>query len=296
MEGARPWRAEEGVMASRGQGKVDLNAVSAEQLAQQIEGIDMQRARSIIEHRERSGGFESWKDVERVPGVGKSMMQKLQAGATIGEAKAEPAKPAKGAEKTVVADEPEAAEEVQAAEEFEEIEAVEEVEPEEIEAAEEEGAEVDEADLVALLALAEMDLGAAAAYQIGAHCFEDEDPKVSETLLSFREDHLRHVESLERLAVAMGGEPIDRDQANESVLARLAEAAEALGPRAAILAMISNEQLTNSTYGSILEIEWEDEVKKVLERNFEDERRHLSWLEQNRERFAEEEEQPEATV
>jgi rubrerythrin len=150
-----------------------------------------------------------------------------------------------------------------------------------------------ESQLMALVALAEMDLGAAAAYEIGARSFEPEDEEVARQLLAFREDHLRHVEDLDRLAQAMGGEPIDRGGAGKAVLARLAEAAEALGVRAALLAMISNEYLTNSTYASILDLEWEDDVLSVLEQNFEDEQRHLRWLERHRSQFAEQQEEEE---
>jgi rubrerythrin len=150
------------------------------------------------------------------------------------------------------------------------------------------GTEAD-ARLVALMALAEMDLAAAAAYEIGAACFEEDDAEVGRQLLAFRDDHLRHVEDLDRLAQEGGGEPADREEAEHSVLAHLAQAADALGPRAALFAMISNEQLTTSTYGSILELAWEDDVQVVLERNFQDEIRHLHWLEQNRSRFDEEE-------
>jgi rubrerythrin len=79
------------------------------------------------------------------------------------------------------------------------------------------------------------------------------------------------------------------------VLARLAEAADALGPRAALLAMLSNEQLTNGTYAAVLELDWYEDVAPVLERNFQDEQRHLRWLERYRDRLAQAEQQPSAS-
>ena len=147
-------------------------------------------------------------------------------------------------------------------------------------------AESQEKQQRALTALAQMDLEAAEAYRIAADSFADRD--VTEQLNSFREDHLKHVDNLERLITAMGGDELDREGTEESVLASLAAAASEMGPGPSLRAMIGNERLTNSTYESILTLEWEKEIKQVLQRNLQDEKRHLRWLEQNRDRFAEE--------
>ena len=335
------------------EGKIDLNRAGPAEL-EQIEGIDPQRARLIVEHRKIRGRFRSWDDVESIHGVGKALLEKIQAEATLGgadggqegrgeqesgqksraaqggkraakaaEQKAEGAKaeeaqkaePPKAEAKPAAAEAAESEEAASAAEAEESAEAAESEEAavaaeaetgataeaegeaeEEVRAAgarEEEEEEEDEEEeegpeLMVLMALAEMDLGAAQAYEIGAGAIEDEE--ISQALLSFRDDHLRHVDNLERLASAMGGEPLDRDRAGDSLLARLAEAAAELGEEATIMAMIAHEQLTNSTYGSIIELGWEDEVKLVLQRNFEDEQRHLEFLEENRERVVQQEE------
>jgi len=150
-----------------------------------------------------------------------------------------------------------------------------------------EAEEEEAADLLALTALAQMDLEAAEAYQIGADCMPD--AAVARTLLEFRGDHLRHVQDLEEIIVEIGGEALDRSYAEASVFASLANAAGALGPTAALLAMISNEKLTNSTYEAILRLDWDEDAREVLARNYSDEQRHLRWLEENRDRFLAEE-------
>jgi competence ComEA-like helix-hairpin-helix protein len=276
------------------QKKIDLNQADPEQL-EQLEGIDSERARLIAEHREEIGIFQSWEDVATLPGIGRKLVEKLQAQAILGEGgggrQRRGARAAGQGQRRRGQPAPtrQAQPAQQSAEESSAEEQSDEDEAEEAEGQQAEGEVEPESQLLALVALAEMDLGAAAAYEIASRCFEDEDEQVSKQLLAFRGDHLRHVESLERLAQAMGAEEIDREGAEQSVLARLAEAAEALGPRAALLAMISNEQLTNSAYESILQLQWEDEVQSVLERNLQDEQRHLRWLQQHRDRFAEQE-------
>jgi rubrerythrin len=54
--------------------------------------------------------------------------------------------------------------------------------------------------------------------------------------------------------------------------------AAALGAKGLLVAMIANEMLTNGTYQTALELPCPDEVRKLLERNFADEQRHLRWL------------------
>jgi rubrerythrin len=142
-----------------------------------------------------------------------------------------------------------------------------------------EGEEEEAAELIALAALAQMDFEAAVAYAVAADSIPDRE--VSKQLLEFRADHLRHVEDLDRLASDMGGELTERIDASDSMIANLAVAAAALGESSAMFAMISNEKLTNSTYESILRLDWDEEVREVLTRNFQDEQRHLRWLEKN---------------
>jgi competence protein ComEA len=62
--------------------KINLNIASAEEL-ERIEGIDRERARSIVAYRGEHGRFGSWDDVEGVPGISEPLLEKLQAAATV---------------------------------------------------------------------------------------------------------------------------------------------------------------------------------------------------------------------
>jgi competence ComEA-like helix-hairpin-helix protein len=266
------------------QQKIDLNEASTEEL-EAIEGFDTQRARAVVEYREEHGPFASWEEVEEVPGVGHSLLQRLRMSVTL-EAQGEEAQDEEQDQEQNQEQYDDQAEQASGQSD--------ELDEEDAGAQEIDEQTVEQTMLTALQALAEMDLGAAAAYEIAAGSFED-DPEVSQKLLSFRDDHLRHVDELERLTSDLGGDLLDRGAADDSVLARLAEAADALGPRAALLAMLSNEQLTNGTYAAVLELDWYEDVAPVLERNFQDEQRHLRWLERYRDRLAQAEQQPSAS-
>src|SRR5579884_2167004 len=75
-------------MAAKEAHPIDLNTADAEQLTH-IEGIDDERARSILEFREEHGRFRSWEDVRSVPGIGEVLVERVQQTATIGGAAAQ---------------------------------------------------------------------------------------------------------------------------------------------------------------------------------------------------------------
>lgn len=261
-------------MASQRQQKkenrLDLNRASVEEIGR-IEGVGEPRARLIVEARKKRGRFGIWEDVAAIPGIGPMLLDKLRAATTLGGANGA------GAPAHAEDEDPRAGDEDEDGESG----------APDAEAEDDDEMSAEETMLMALMAVAEMDLGAAAAYEIVAGCFEGADDEVRDELLSFRADHLRHAAELDRLVAELGGEPLERPDPAESVLARLAEAAAALGPRAAMLAMLSIEQLTNSTYASLLDLDWDEPIRGILDSNRQDERRHLRWLEQHRERAEE---------
>jgi competence ComEA-like helix-hairpin-helix protein len=62
--------------------KINLNIASVEEL-ERIDGIDGERARTIVAYRGEHGRFGSWDDVEGVPGISEPLLEKLQAAATV---------------------------------------------------------------------------------------------------------------------------------------------------------------------------------------------------------------------
>jgi uncharacterized protein (TIGR02284 family) len=104
-----------------------------------------------------------------------------------------------------------------------------------------------------------------------------EDAGIRAKLGEFMGDHERHVRDLENRVRALGGEP----PARRDLKGFLIEGFTALtsrGDRSALLAMRANEELTNRTYRDALEDGLPEDVRALVERNYEDEVRHLNWI------------------
>jgi uncharacterized protein (TIGR02284 family) len=123
--------------------------------------------------------------------------------------------------------------------------------------------------------LIKLDLSAVSAYEQAIDACENQEFKLK--LEEFKGDHHRHVRDLSVQVKSMGGEPaVTRD-----IKGFLIEAFTAItshGDRSAILTMRGNEELTNRSYASALEKDLPVDVRTIVEQNYEDEKRHLSWL------------------
>jgi rubrerythrin len=134
-----------------------------------------------------------------------------------------------------------------------------------------------EAQVSMLLGIAQMDSEAAVAYETAATFIEV--PEVRDQLLAFAGDHRRHIDELGKAIESLGGEPATAAPPPESsVFTVLASAAGLVGTQAALLALIANEEFTNSTYETALDLLNEPEVRELVQRNLEDEQRHINWL------------------
>ena len=65
---------------------VDVNAASAEELAQALDGVGEVRAESIVEHREANGPFAAPDELRRVDGVGPVTVEQNRERIRLGEA------------------------------------------------------------------------------------------------------------------------------------------------------------------------------------------------------------------
>jgi rubrerythrin len=130
-------------------------------------------------------------------------------------------------------------------------------------------------EIEALTTLAMLDVDAAAAYQAASAASDDE--AIRAALDGFRADHLRHVAELDRLIQRRGGAPVSAAGA-PPLLPRLASLAGRVGPDAALLALLANEELTNASYDIAMALAVDPETRAVLERNYGDEQRHLEWI------------------
>jgi rubrerythrin len=155
--------------------------------------------------------------------------------------------------------------------------------------------EVDDSDLNLLVAMAELDAEAAEAYRIAAQ--NTDQVHLRTKLEEFRGDHLRHVATLNDLISDAGGPEVSTELDEESsAMTMLAATMGSMGVRAALLAMIANEQLTNTTYQAAAELPFEEDVARVIEEHLADEQRHLQWLTEQGERVRDDELEDEATA
>lgn len=129
----------------------------------------------------------------------------------------------------------------------------------------------------ALKKLVQLDVDAIGAYEAAiARVGEGE---VKDKLSSFRVDHVRHVQDLSALIVRLGGEaPEQKPDLKGAALKGFTAITSAMGTEAALLAMIANEELTNRSYDAALDLSWEPGERELVEKNREDERRHLAWI------------------
>lgn len=127
--------------------------------------------------------------------------------------------------------------------------------------------------------LIQLDVDAVHAYQQAIEKIEV--PLIREQLTRFKEDHERHVRELSERLTAMGEEP---PRPAPDLKGYLIEGFTALrsmtGTEGALKAMRTNEQLTNRRYEEARRMNAPADLHALLEANYEDERRHLAYVEQ----------------
>lgn len=139
------------------------------------------------------------------------------------------------------------------------------------------GAEATLSEVEVLMALAQLDLEAALAYEAAAEVVEDRD--IAEQLGAFAQDHRRHIEGVARVLSEDGGAGLAAPPSGATgLLAELARLAAPLGAGALVLTLLANEQLTNLSYEDALAYEWGEEHESLLEQFRAEEERHMRWL------------------
>jgi uncharacterized protein (TIGR02284 family) len=99
-------------------------------------------------------------------------------------------------------------------------------------------------------------------------------------LREFQQDHERHIQQLSQAVRRLGGTPRERPDAKGFLLKGFTAVTSMMGNEAALQAMRGNEVLTNRTYRSALEEEWSEDLRSLIERNYQDEQHHLSFIEE----------------
>lgn len=125
--------------------------------------------------------------------------------------------------------------------------------------------------------LAQLDVDAAASYE--AAIDRVEIPSVRQELDGFRVDHVRHVQDLNALIVAAGGEAFEgKPDLKGALLKGVTAAASSVGVEGALLAMLANEELTTHSYRAAVELPLSPAQRAVVAKNRDDEERHLAWI------------------
>lgn len=136
---------------------------------------------------------------------------------------------------------------------------------------------MEEKPLETLKSLMQLDIDAVHAYTQAIENIEHR--AVRDQLMAFRGDHERHVTELSQCIRRLGGDPPERQRDFKGFLIQGFTAVRSLtGTEGALKAMKSNEQTTNEHYREALEIQFPPDVRAVVERNFEDEKRHLAYV------------------
>jgi rubrerythrin len=131
----------------------------------------------------------------------------------------------------------------------------------------------------ALISLLELDYDAIEAYNMAIARLESAE--FESQLLKFKADHERHVKELGQL-LATRKLPIPTGPDAKQWLTKGKVAlANILGDKALLMAMRSNEVDTNVAYERVCDHSeiWPDAVE-IVERGWEDEKRHKAWFEQ----------------
>jgi uncharacterized protein (TIGR02284 family) len=126
-------------------------------------------------------------------------------------------------------------------------------------------------DLIAL------DYDAVGAYEASIDRIDVESLRMR--LREFQNDHRRHIQDLSRLVLGLGGTPREKPDTKGFILKGFTAVTSMMGNEASLKAMQGNEKLTNRTYEKALQESWTEDVRVVIERNFRDEQRHLSFIE-----------------
>ena len=105
-------------------------------------------------------------------------------------------------------------------------------------------------------------------------------PMVKERLTEFRSDHERHIRDLTECIYRQGGEAKEHPDFKGPFIQAMTALRSMMGDEQAIKAMKGNEELTNKKYSEALGETFPADILEVVRRNYQDEVRHLAFLNQ----------------
>jgi len=127
--------------------------------------------------------------------------------------------------------------------------------------------------------LMQLDIDAVEAYEQAIKNIETS--AIKQNITSFKEDHKRHITELSAQIISLGGTPPERSKDLKGFIIKGMTAIQSsLGENQALHAMKLNEKLTNKMYKNALEMSLPADVRELVEKNYADEKRHLSYINQ----------------
>lgn len=125
--------------------------------------------------------------------------------------------------------------------------------------------------------LIQLDFDAVAAYRAAIDRMESRS--YAQQLSAFLADHERHTQNLAPFVVELGGEPARVGDFKAILTMGKVLIAGLVGDRAVLQAMRSNEADTNAAYErAVGRDDLTPAIRKVLQGNLVDERRHAAWI------------------
>jgi hypothetical protein len=129
-----------------------------------------------------------------------------------------------------------------------------------------------------LSSLVHLDLDAVLAYDRAIEAMGD--GLFANELAKFKLDHQRHVLELSKALLDMNVKPpAAKADMKGTILGGVTGVRARLGTEQALKAMVPNEELTTSTYARALAKPFPGDVLELVRRNYDDEQRHLAWIE-----------------
>ena len=72
-------KLEQAIPSASDEEKVSINSASAEELADILNGVGLKKAQAIVTYREQNGPFTQVDQLQEVPGIGASLIERNQA-------------------------------------------------------------------------------------------------------------------------------------------------------------------------------------------------------------------------
>lgn len=136
---------------------------------------------------------------------------------------------------------------------------------------------LNESALKDIKSLVQLDIDAVFAYEQALRHIED--PEIHARISEFKNDHERHIQDLSQVLQSNGEKPPERSKDFKGYLIEgMTRLRSVTGTEGALKAMKTNEETTNKKYENALSWELPDEIHQLIQRNREDERRHLEYI------------------